>query len=113
MSGSGVNSILNYILKLLNFKVNNFTCSCVPGYSGAMCEVDINECDGIKCQNGGTCLDLVNQYKVQIFIRQFNLIKVSCLSVNVSLGTLEANVRSTSMTVKRILAKIMPLVMMR
>ena len=46
------------------FKVNNFTCNCVPGYTGVMCEVDINECEGINCQNNGTCLDLVNQYKV-------------------------------------------------
>lgn len=70
MSGSGddinaVNQIFSQIFK--TFKVNNFTCNCVPGYTGAMCEVDINECEGINCQNNGVCLDLVNQYKVKSF----------------------------------------------
>ena len=57
-----MNKIKNF--QTLIFKVNNFTCNCIPGYTGGMCEVDINECEGINCQNNGTCLDLVNQYKV-------------------------------------------------
>ncbi|XP_066587242.1 protein crumbs isoform X2 [Prorops nasuta] len=32
---------------------NNFTCSCMPGYEGALC--DIPYCSEKKCQNGGRC----------------------------------------------------------
>ena len=75
MSGSG--DIMIIWIPLIQpifktFKVNNFTCNCVPGYKGAMCEVDINECEGINCQNNGVCLDLVNQYKVKSFKNIFH-----------------------------------------
>ena len=77
-----------------------------------MCEVDINECEGINCQNNGVCLDLVNQYKVKSFNNIF-FGDPSYFSVNVNLDTLEANVRSTLMTVKKILARIMLHAMMK
>jgi hypothetical protein len=32
-----------------------FTCTCLPGYNGTLCDEDINECDPDPCQNGGTC----------------------------------------------------------
>ena len=65
-------------------KVNNYTCSCVPGYTGRNCStgksmlikifmtkmnsltfflyVDINDCAVNPCENGGTCTDKVNNY---------------------------------------------------
>ncbi|KAA0719726.1 Neurogenic locus notch -like protein 1 [Triplophysa tibetana] len=36
---------------------------CVPGYHGTNCSKEINECLSNPCQNGGTCIDLVNTYK--------------------------------------------------
>ena len=31
-------------------------------WEGTDCEIDINECIGDVCQNGGTCIDLENDY---------------------------------------------------
>lgn len=36
---------------------------CVPGYHGVNCSKEINECQSQPCQNGGTCIDLINTYK--------------------------------------------------
>ena len=36
--------------------VNGYTCQCEPGWTGANCNVDINECDILTpCQNDGSC----------------------------------------------------------
>ena len=43
----------------------NFSCVCDVGYltssTGSSCE-EINECDPDPCENGGTCIDMVNAY---------------------------------------------------
>ncbi len=39
-----------------------FKCVCRAGYTGANCDVDINECASQPCLNGD-CVDLVNNYK--------------------------------------------------
>ncbi|XP_054159895.1 LOW QUALITY PROTEIN: cubilin-like [Oppia nitens] len=36
---------------------NSFTCVCISGYTGSLCEQEINECLSNPCQNGGTCTD--------------------------------------------------------
>lgn len=36
---------------------------CVAGFSGARCDVNINECASQPCANGATCQDSVNGFK--------------------------------------------------
>jgi hypothetical protein len=52
--------------------VNRFTCICASGYSGILCEVDINECldcvDGVcapRCENG-SCSDSNNDVSIAL-----------------------------------------------
>lgn len=33
----------------------SYTCSCLPGYTGASCEIQVSECSGSPCRNGGSC----------------------------------------------------------
>ncbi len=33
----------------------SYTCSCKPGFTGASCEIQVNECAGNPCRNGGSC----------------------------------------------------------
>ncbi len=38
-------------------------CLCWAGWTGAACDVQINECDSNPCVNGGKCEDLENDYR--------------------------------------------------
>lgn len=40
--------------------------SCYDGFTGALCQIDINECRPNPCQNGGTCSEpFPNMYVCQ------------------------------------------------
>ncbi|XP_077990428.1 uncharacterized protein LOC144444770 [Glandiceps talaboti] len=44
---------------------DDFECSCIGGFTGRVCETDIDECTitGVNpCQNNGTCINLFNSY---------------------------------------------------
>ncbi|XP_035671980.1 fibropellin-1-like, partial [Branchiostoma floridae] len=43
----------------------SFTCQCAPGFTGTLCETDINECSSAPCRNGATCQDGANSFTCQ------------------------------------------------
>ncbi|XP_053374815.1 uncharacterized protein LOC128547113 [Mercenaria mercenaria] len=40
----------------------NPTCHCLAGYTGLVCETDIDDCSTNPCKNEATCVDKVNSY---------------------------------------------------
>uniref|UniRef100_A0A3B3XEG2 Crumbs cell polarity complex component 1 n=1 Tax=Poecilia mexicana TaxID=48701 RepID=A0A3B3XEG2_9TELE len=41
---------------------NGYSCFCVPGFQGAHCQIDVNECASQPCRNGATCVDGVGRF---------------------------------------------------
>ena len=40
----------------VNNVLGGYTCQCPDGYTGDICDTEVNECDPNPCQNGGTCI---------------------------------------------------------
>ncbi|XP_053708828.1 sushi, nidogen and EGF-like domain-containing protein 1 isoform X2 [Synchiropus splendidus] len=40
----------------------SFTCSCLAGFTGRRCQINVDECASQPCQNGGTCEDQINSF---------------------------------------------------
>ncbi|MDC3988943.1 LamG-like jellyroll fold domain-containing protein [Polyangium jinanense] len=48
--------------KICSQTPSSYTCGCPAGFTGANCEINIDDCTAAPCQNGGTCVDGVNSY---------------------------------------------------
>jgi hypothetical protein len=44
-------------------KVLGYSCICQEGFTGELCNIEINECEGMEqaCHNGGTCIDKIGE----------------------------------------------------
>ncbi|XP_078597011.1 uncharacterized protein LOC144873487 [Branchiostoma floridae x Branchiostoma japonicum] len=42
--------------------VGFYSCACEMGFTGTLCDVNINDCHNSSCRNGGTCVDGVGNY---------------------------------------------------
>nr|XP_025965130.1 sushi, nidogen and EGF-like domain-containing protein 1 isoform X4 [Dromaius novaehollandiae] len=40
----------------------SYTCSCLAGFTGKRCHIDVDECLSHPCQNGATCINNVNSF---------------------------------------------------
>ena len=36
---------------------DTFTCNCVPGFTGELCQTNIDDCVGVSCSGNGRCVD--------------------------------------------------------
>lgn len=68
-------------------------CDCKAGYEGKYCELNINECDSVPCQNNGSCTDLIADYVCECsgtgFEGKICEIDIDeCLTENISCGGL-------------------------
>ncbi|XP_033643609.1 protein crumbs-like isoform X1 [Asterias rubens] len=41
---------------------NTYYCSCILGFEGVHCKIDIDECSPVPCAAGSTCIDEINNY---------------------------------------------------
>lgn len=42
--------------------LNDYRCTCRPGFTGKDCEINVNECESDPCLNGASCNDLLGGY---------------------------------------------------
>ncbi|CAG5866337.1 unnamed protein product [Menidia menidia] len=49
----------------MNTGQGSYTCACLPGFTGANCDLEVRECDSKPCHNGAQCLDSENGYRCE------------------------------------------------
>ena len=42
--------------------INSFTCNCSEGFTGQVCETNIDDCVRVNCSGHGQCMDGVNNF---------------------------------------------------
>ncbi len=42
--------------------VGDDVCVCAPGYTGELCDTEIDECLSSPCLHDGNCIDAINNY---------------------------------------------------
>ncbi|KAJ8025760.1 Slit-like 2 protein [Holothuria leucospilota] len=45
--------------------VEQYVCTCPPGFKGRNCEAEVNECEDWPCANGGSCIDLHGSFRCE------------------------------------------------
>ena len=45
--------------------VNSYSCDCLAGYAGKVCEINVDDCEPNPCRNGGTCRDHVDEFSCE------------------------------------------------
>ena len=66
----------------LNISIGSFECVCKAGWTGGLCETDVDECDSNPCENGGTC---VESNTTVIYFRSLtrNLYRLANVSIDI------------------------------
>jgi hypothetical protein len=54
----------------------SFHCECESGWTGRTCEVDFDECGSQPCQNGGICVDKINDFSCACPFGKYRLPKI-------------------------------------
>ena len=89
----------------------SFNCSCVPGWVGDTCNVNIDDCRPDPCQHGGTCQvrrsreESMHASKSIRILHKFRM-ESTALAVFVLMVMMENVVKLTSMIVCQVLVKI-------
>lgn len=59
----------------------NYVCNCVPGYTGNLCETDINECADRPCSLLFDCEDLINGFSCKLVVWKLLVIVLAVLVI--------------------------------
>ena len=66
---------------------NYGNCSCIPGYGGPYCDIEINECEDADCTEGSVCVDGIGSYTC----KEVDSLDQEPLQANVSTHCAEVN----------------------
>ena len=49
----------------IRISATEYTCNCSVDYTGTNCETPIDNCDNVTCMFGGTCVDLIGDFRCE------------------------------------------------
>uniref|UniRef100_A0A3B3IPN9 Uncharacterized protein n=1 Tax=Oryzias latipes TaxID=8090 RepID=A0A3B3IPN9_ORYLA len=62
LNGALCSSLPSGVLIVTTFEDLCFMCSCSGGFTGELCDEDVNECDRGDCENGGECINTFGSF---------------------------------------------------